>query len=162
MSVILREMRSSRLFIEDREKLGLAYHIRTNADENSDTGYFVTQAGIDNQRVDLAISTILGEYKKISRKKVPEVELKKAKENFKGKTALYLESSDAQASFCAFQELLEKEILAPQEIFKKIDKVSQNDILKVAGDIFRPEKLNLAIIGPFKDKAKFEKLLKFS
>ena len=162
LSVILGEMMSSRLFIEVREKLGLAYHIRTNADENSDTGFLVTQAGIDNQRVDLAISTILGEYKKISRKKVPEVELKKAKENFKGKTALYLESSDAQASFCAFQELLEKEILAPQEIFKKIDKVSQNDILKVAGDIFRPEKLNLAIIGPFKDKAKFEKLLKFS
>jgi len=51
--------------------------------------------------------------------------------------------------------------LAPKEIFKKIDRVTVNDILKVAKDIFQPKKLNLALIGPFKEKEKFEKLLKF-
>ena len=72
---------------------------------------------------------------------------------------LLLESSDAQASFYAGQELLEKKILTPKEIFAKVDKVTQDDILKVAQEIFRPEKLNLALIGPFKDKARFEKIL---
>jgi predicted Zn-dependent peptidase len=72
-----------------------------------------------------------------------------------------LESSNAQALFYGGQELLEKQILTPKEIFSKIDKISVNDILKVSKDIFRPEKLNLALMGPFKDKAKFEKLLKF-
>jgi predicted Zn-dependent peptidase len=70
-----------------------------------------------------------------------------------------LETSDAQASFYAGQEVLEKNILTTKEFFKEIDKVTQNDILKVAKDIFRPEKLNLALIGPFDKKEEFENLL---
>ncbi len=160
LEIILGGMMSSRLFVEIREKLGIAYYIKTNSEIDSDTGYLVTQAGVDNKNVKKAISTILKEYKKISQKKVPKNELKKAKDYIKGKTALLLESSDAQASFYAGQELLEKKILTLKEIFKKIDKISQSDILKVAKDIFQPQKLNLAIIGPFKDKEKFQKLLK--
>jgi predicted Zn-dependent peptidase len=160
LGVILGEMMSSRLFIEVRVKQGIAYYIKTSVDSNPDTGCLVTQTGVDNKNVDKAILTILKEYKKISQKKVPKEELKKAKDNLKGKTALLLESSDAQASFYAGQELLEKKILTPEEVFKKIDKVSQSDILKVAKDIFQPQKLNLALIGPFNDKNRFEKLLK--
>jgi len=151
---------SSRLFEEIRTKLGIAYYIRTAVENNPDTGYLVTLAGIDNKNVEKAISTILKEYKKISQKKIPQVELKKAKDNVKGRTVLELESSDAQASFYAGQELLEKKILTPEEIFAKIDKVRESDILKVAKDIFQPKKLNLALIGPFEDKTKFEQLLK--
>ncbi len=93
--------------------------------------------------------------------KVSATELKKAKENFKGKLAMSLETSNAQALFYGGQELLERQVLTPKEIFSKIDNISVNDILKVAKDIFKPEKLNLALMGPFKDKKKFEKLLKF-
>jgi len=162
LSTILGEsgMMSSRLFVEVREKLGLAYYISTDAEEDSDTGFLVTRAGVDNQRVEKAIETILREYKKISATMVSEKELKKAKDNVKGKLALSLETSDALASFYAGQELMEKKILTPEEIFAKIDKISASDILKVARDIFQPQKLNLALIGPFKDKEKFEKLLK--
>lgn len=160
LEIILGGMMSSRLFIEIREKLGIAYYIKTSADSNPDTGYLVTQAGVDNKKIDKAILTILKEYKKISQKKISNSELKKIKENFKGKLALTLESSDAKAVFYAGQELLEKKILTPKEIFAKIDKITASDILKVAKDIFRPEKLNLALIGPFKDKEKFKKILK--
>ncbi len=160
LEIILGGMMSSRLFIEIREKLGIAYYIKTSADSNPDTGYLVTQAGVDNKKIDKAILTILKEYKKISQKKISNSELKKIKENLKGKLALTLESSDAKAVFYASQELLEKKILTPKEIFAKIDKITASDILKVAKDIFRPEKLNLALIGPFKDKEKFKKLLK--
>lgn len=160
LEIILGGMMSSRLFIEIREKLGIAYYIKTSADSNPDTGYLVTQAGVDNKKIDKAIVTILKEYKKISQKKISSSELKKIKENLKGKLALTLESSDAKAVFYAGQELLEKKILTPKDIFVKIDKITASDILKVAKDIFRPERLNLALIGPFKDKEKFKKLLK--
>ncbi|OGZ24094.1 MAG: hypothetical protein A3A08_00490 [Candidatus Nealsonbacteria bacterium RIFCSPLOWO2_01_FULL_41_9] len=153
-------MMSNRLFTEVREKLGLAYYIRTETDANTDTGFLVTNAGVDNTRVEKSISTILKEYKKISQIRVPLPELKKAKDNIKGKMAIYLETSDSQSNFYGLQELLERKIMTPEELFKEIDKVSQNDILKVAKDIFKPEKLNLALIGPFADKVKFEKLLK--
>ncbi len=160
LGIILGGMMSSRLFIEVREKLGIAYYIKTDIEADPDTGCLVTQAGINNKNIDKAISTILKGYKKISQKKVPALELKKAKDNVKGKLALLLESSDARASFCASQELLEKKILTPKEIFAKINEVRTDDILRVAKDIFKPEKLNLALIGPHKDKSKFQRLLK--
>ena len=160
LTIILGGMMSSRLFIEVRCKLGIAYYINTNSVANPDTGFLSTQTGLDNKNVEKGILTILKEYKKISQKKVPISELKKAKDYLNGKTMLLLESSDAQASFYAGQELLENKILTPKEIFAKIDKITQDDILKVAQEIFRPEKLNLALIGPFKDKKPFEKLLK--
>jgi len=159
LAIILGGMMSSRLFEEIRSKLGIAYYIQTVNETNPDTGFIFTQAGLDNKNIEKGILTILKEYKKISQKKVPEKELKKAQDYLKGKMTLLLESSDAQASFYAGQELLEKKILTPEEIFAKIDKISQGDILKVARDIFKPEKLNLALIGPFRSKEKFEKLL---
>lgn len=159
LGIILGGMMSSRLFEEIRTKLGIAYYIHTAVSADTDCGYLVTQAGIDNKNIEKAISTIIGEYKKISEIKVPIKELKKAKDCIKGKTILELESSDAQTSFYGLQELLENKILTTEEIFRKIDKVSQNDILKVAKDIFQPKKLNLALIGPFEEKETFKKLL---
>lgn len=160
LGIILGGMMSSRLFIEVRERLGLAYYISTDVLADPDTGFLVTQAGVDNKNIEKAIATILREYKKISQKKVPAEELKKAKEYIKGKMTLLLEVSDAKASFYGVQELIENKILTPREIYAKIDKVRAEDVLKLAKDIFQPQKLNLALIGPFKDKAKFQKLLK--
>jgi predicted Zn-dependent peptidase len=163
LGVILGEggMLSSRMFIEVRSKLGLAYYISTDVECDTDTGFLVTRAGVDSGRIDLALKTILKEYKRASEEKVSEAELKKAKDNIKGKMALSLETSDAQAFFYAGQELVERKIMSTEEIFKKIDKVTANDILKLAKEIFRAEKLNLAIMGPFKEKEYFQKLLKF-
>ncbi|MFH1180896.1 MAG: pitrilysin family protein [bacterium] len=159
LGVILGGMMSSRLFVEVRERLGLTYYIKTAIEDNADTGYLVTQVGVDNKRVEQTISVILKEYKRVSQEKISAAELKKAKDYVKGKMVLELEPSDTKAFFYAGQELLEKKILLSEQVFKKIDKVSENDILKVAGDIFRPENLNVALVGPFKDKDKFSKLL---
>lgn len=159
LGIILGGMMSSRLFIKVRERLGIAYYINTSVSADTDTGYLVTQAGVDSKKIKPGISAILKEYKDISRKKVPEKELKKAKDYVRGKTTLLLESSNAKAFFYAGQELLERKILTPEAIFKKIDKITQDDILKVARDIFQPKKLNLALIGPFKEKKRFERIL---
>ena len=160
LGIILGGMMSSRLFMEIRERLGLAYYIKTSAEASPDTGFLVTQAGVDNKKAEKAIVTILKEYKKISQERVPAAEIKKAKEYLKGKMALLLEPSDVLASFYGLQELLEKQILTPKEIYGKINKVSARDVQLVARDLFRPDKLNLALIGPFKEKKSFQKILK--
>jgi len=159
LATILGGMMSSRLFISIRGK-GLAYYIGTSSQMYTDAGYLVSAAGIDNQRVERAIVSILKGHKDLKSKKIKKAELKKAKDYLKGILALSLESSDAQTIFYGIQELLEERILTLKEIFVRIDEVSQKDILELAQDIFRPEKLNLALIGPFKEKQKFEKLLK--
>jgi len=162
LSVILGGNMSSRLFIKVRERNGLAYSIHTSADNATDAGYLVTQAGIDHKNLEKAIKLILQEYKNLKNKKIVEKELQKAKDYVKGITSLSLDSSDFQASFYSLQELLEKDILTPEEKFKKIDEVSADDIKKIAEDIFLPEKLNLAVIGPFEQKelARLKQLLK--
>jgi len=151
LAIILGGNMSSRLFIKVRERSGLAYSVHTSADSFTDTGYLVTQAGIDNKNLEKTIKLILEEYKNLRDEKITEKELQKAKDYIKGKMSLSLDDSDHQASFYAMQELFENQILSPEEKFAKIDKVSVDDIKKVAEDIFVSEKLNLAVIGPVDD-----------
>ncbi len=162
LSVILGGNMSSRLFIKVRERNGLAYSIHTLTDNSTDTGYLVTQAGIDHKNLEKSVKLILEEYKNLKAQKIKSRELQKAKDYLKGVMSLSLDSSDSQASFYAAQELLEETILTPEEKFRKIDQVSINDIKKVAEDIFSEGKLNLALIGPFnqKDSERLKQLLK--
>jgi len=156
---ILGGMMSSRMFEKIRTKLGLAYHIHTFSSSNPDTGSLATYAGIKNEKIKQGLKAILNEYKKISEKKISEKELKKAKENIKGKQTLLLEAPEMLAAFYGEEELFENHIFTLKEIFNKIDKTTVSDILKTAKEIFQPRKLNLALVGPFKDKNIFEKLL---
>lgn len=160
MSAILGGMMSSRLFISVREKKGLAYYVRSAAESYTDSGYFVTQAGVANKKVAEAIEAILIEYKKIRDQKIGALEITKAKDWLQGTLRLGLETSDELASWVGVQELLRQEILTPEQIFSKIKAVSAEDLARVAKDIFRPDKLNLALIGPFKEKGRFKRLLK--
>ena len=160
LGLILGGMMSSRLFSQVREKLGLCYYIRTSASLNPDTGFLMTQAGVDNSRVEKAIQAVLKEYKKIASAKISQKELKKVKDHIKGKMILAFENSDAQASFYGAQELLENKILTPEQVYDKINKVTVSDIYKVSKDIFKPAKLNLALIGPIKSKSKLWTILR--
>jgi len=74
---------------------------------------------------------------------------------------LSLELSDDIANFYGGQELLKKEILEAEEKAKKIRKVTESQVQALAKSIFKNNKLNLALIGPFKEKVKFLKILKF-
>lgn len=151
---------SSRLFIEVRERRGLAYHVRTSVDAFEDCGYLATQAGVNHDKLEITIETILNEYRKIATEKVGKKELQNAKDFIKGKSVMGFESSDEVAMFFVDQEAKKKKIMTLPEIFKNIDKVTENDILRVAKEIFQNKKLNLAVIGPHKDGKKLEKILK--
>lgn len=159
LAVILGGMMSSRLFIKVRERLGLAYYIHTSVSADRDTGFLVTAAGLHNNKVEKGIEVILKEYKAMCSKRVSNEELQKAKDFIKGKMSLTLETSDAKANFFAIQELLKSQILTPEQIYRELDKITTDDIIELAREIFRPEKLNLAIIGPFKDETKLQSLL---
>lgn len=160
LSLILGEGMSSRLFTRIREKHGLVYSIFSGVDTTTDTGSLAIYAGVGNGKVKKALSETLDEIKKIKTKGVTDAELKKAKDNFKGKTLIGLETSDEWASFVGGQEVITKKILSPEEVLKKINKLTKKDILEVAREIFKGEKMNLALIGPFKEKKEFDDILK--
>lgn len=159
LGAILGGGMSSRLFIEVRERRGLAYYIKSGTELYQDVGNFQTQAGVDLKRINQAIKIILKEYQKIKEKLTAE-ELNRAKEYLKGRLLLKLEDTHALAFFYTSSLLLEEKIKTPEQVIKKIDQVQKKDVFKVARDIFTPQKLNLAIIGPFKNKQQFVKLLK--
>ncbi len=159
LSAILGGGMSSRLFIEVRERRGLAYYVRSESTEYHDVGNFVTQAGVDLKRINDAIKVILSQYYHIANDNVSAGELVKAKEFLKGRLILELEDSKNVAGIYGFQELLEGKIDTPSQILAKVDKVTSADIKRVASDIFRKNKMNLAVIGPFKNSSKFAKLL---
>jgi predicted Zn-dependent peptidase len=160
LSIILGGGMSSRLFIEVRERRGLAYYIKTGGEAYEDVGYLSTNAGVEHKNLEKTIKIILAEYKKIARKKVSEKELQKAKDMVKGAIAMGMESSDEVAMFFANQEVSEGKIITLQEKFALIDKVTPNDILRVAKNIFKENKINLAVIGPHKNINRLQKELK--
>ncbi len=162
LSAILGGGMSSRMWATIRERKALAYYVSVYSYEDLDSGFLVTQAGINNNKVEEAIKEILEQFSLLKNKKISLKELNKAKDFIIGSEILSMESSDAQASFYAFQELMKKDILTPDEIFAKIKAVNREEVLKVAEDIFQLPKLNLALIGPLeeKNKNKFLKILR--
>lgn len=153
---------SSRLFSEVREKRGLAYYVRSHSDEYADCGSLVSMAGIDPKRVKDAIAVMVEQYQIIADGKmdITDKELKKAKEYMKGHLVLELEDSRAVSTFYAHQELLEKEVLNPDKVLEKIDKVTKEEIEEVGKKYFKNEGLNLALIGNFEDRQALEELVR--
>jgi len=161
LAVILGGNMSSRLFTTIREKYGLAYYIKAGVETYQDTGLLMVQAGLDKKRAKQGIRLILEELKNIKDNGVSHEELLAAKEFLKGKLVLDLEDSESIADWYGRQELLLGKTFTPAEKIKKVSSISVEQIKKVAQDIIKQRKLNLALISPFKDRADFFELLKF-
>lgn len=160
LAAILGGGMSSRLFTEIRERRGLAYYVRCSPMHYTDNGHLTAHAGVRLDKIEEAIRVILSEYGKIKSSQVSKKELQKAKEYIKGKFALSLEDTFSMADFVAEQEVLENRIETAEGVIKGIDKVAIKDIQRVAKEFFVNSRLNLAIIGPYEDETKFERLLK--
>lgn len=160
LATILGGGMSSRLFLEVREKRGLAYSVHAWVDKYPDTGYLAVQAGVEHGKLEKTISTILAEFRKIKRVKVSSAELKKAKAYIKGTTTLSLETSDEVAVQAASSLVNLGKIRTLEDTLRGVDKVTSDDIQRVAKDILRTESLNLAIIGPHLHKDKLLTLLR--
>lgn len=160
LNTILGHGMSSRLFTEVREKRGLAYSVHSYRNAYPDTGYLAVQAGVAHDKLEKTIEVILDEFRKLKRTAVSKAELKKAKDYIKGRQALSLETSDSVAGYLAGSLTSVNKIHTPEEVVKKIDKVTAADIQRVARDIFKTESLNLAIVGPHAHKNALLSILK--
>jgi predicted Zn-dependent peptidase len=162
LSTVLGGGMSSRLFTEVRERRGLAYYIFGYNQSYTDAGTLFAQGGVDINRIDEAVRTIVAEFKRIAEEPVSEDELEKARNFAKGRLVLSLEDPKGTILFGLRTEVLEDKIREPDEVLSGFDSVTLEDIQRVAQDIVREDRLNLAVIGPFDDADRFEKLLSFS
>lgn len=160
LSNILGEKSSSRLFMGIREKLGLAYYVGSSTWLNKDEGFLLVRAGVSHGNLRKTTDKIMEILRDLRDKGVTKKELKEAKTNLRGQMALGFETTDQVGDFYGEQELFYGKIEQPAEILKKIEKVTQDDILKVARDIFRPKKISMAVIGSHKDAGKKEQYYK--
>jgi predicted Zn-dependent peptidase len=161
LNTLLGDGMSSRLFQEIREKRGLAYSVSSFGSALADCGYFGSYAAVDPKNAADTLRAMLGEWGRLASEQVSAEELNKAKELIKGGILLSMEDTHSIAGWFGYQEALRQKIMTVDDVTKKVDAVTAQDIQRVAKDIFRNEWLNLAIVGPFKGEGKFVKGLRF-
>jgi predicted Zn-dependent peptidase len=149
LNTILGQGMSSRLFLEVREKRGLAYSVYSYVSPYLDAGLTGVYAGVHADQIEQALAAILEELDRIRQEPVSDDELGKAKEFTKGHLQLQMEDSFAVASWIGRQECLEEKVLSVEEVLDKVDAVTATDIQRVAQRLLRQEKLNLAVVGPY-------------
>ena len=159
LTTILGGGMSSRLFTEVRERRGLAYYVFGHNNSYTDAGSLYAQAGVDINRIDEAIETIVAELRRIADEPVPTDELEKARSSAKGRFVLQLESPHGTIMFGLRREVLEGRAVEPSEILAGLDAVTAEDVQRVAQEVLGSNALNFALIGPFDDAERFEKLL---
>ena len=160
-NAILGDGMSSRLFLEVREKRGLAYDVHSYVSGFADSGAVVVSAGVEPEQIEPAMDAILAQIDRIRQERVPETELRKVKEYLKGRTVLSLEDSSSVAQWYASQELLTSELLTPDEALDRIEAVSVDDVLRVSQRVFTADWLNLSAIAPAPDEDHLHSRLRF-
>ena len=159
LSDVLGGGMSSRLFHRLREELGAAYYIHASAEFLIDHGYLGVGAGVDHKKLEMVLKAILEELERLRDDLVDAKELQKSKDHLIGGLILSLETSDELAAFYGGQEVLTRSILRPPDLIANIRKVKAEEVRAVARQLLRGHKLNLAIIGPYKNSSPFQKAL---
>jgi predicted Zn-dependent peptidase len=159
LATVLGGGMSSRLFTEVRERRGLAYYVYGINHSYTDAGSLYAQAGVDINRIDEAVTTIVAELKRIAAEPVPPDELEKARNFAKGRFVLQLENPQGLILFGLRREVLEGAAVEPDEVMAAIDAVTAEDVQRVAQELIADNRLKLALIGPFDDADRFQKLL---
>ncbi len=159
LSVILGGNMSSRLFIQIRERRGLCYSIRAGHQAREDVGLFQVSAGLDKTRFGEAVKAIFKELKEAAKNGVTAEELQRAKDFIRGQTVLAFEDSSFQAGWYGKDWLFRKRLETPDERMKRFAKVTKAEIKAMARQLFRPEQMAAAVIGPLGSPQKVKKLI---
>lgn len=150
LDIIFGHSFSSRLFMEIREKRKLAYAVFSGIDFYQDAGVFNVYAGVDRKRLAEALAAILAEMEKVGGKGsegISEKELVKAKSFLRGKTLVLMDDPSAQAAFFAKRFLFDHEVVEPEEILKRYEKVNKDELVAIARELFKKEKINFVVMG---------------
>ena len=159
MTAVLGGGMSSRLFLEVRERLGLAYYVYGYHQAYSDTGTLFSQAGVDIDRIDQAVATIIAEFRKLAADRVPEDELRRCKNYLKGRMVLQLEDPKGLLLFGLRREVLEGQAAEIDEVLAGVEAVTADDIQRLARQVIVDDGLNFALVGPFDDQQRFLDIL---
>jgi predicted Zn-dependent peptidase len=159
LSTVLGGGMSSRLFLEVRERRGLAYYVHGSAQAYTDTGTLVAQAGVDITRIDEAIRVMTEQFQRMADEPVPDDELEKARSFAKGRFVLQTESPQGLIMFGLRREVLEGEAVEPADVLAGLDAVTVADVNRVAKDLIGRDALYFAAIGPFEDESRFVDIL---
>ena len=147
MNTIFGGSMSSRLFIEIRERRGLAYLVRSGGDNFRDTGYQSVRIGLESKNINKAIAVVKSEMEKLIKKGPSKREVEDAKTHIHGGLTLSFEDSSVQASYYANQSLFADKIKTPEQRLREIDKVTKEQVQILAKKVFNWKKIRLAIIG---------------
>ena len=160
LNVILGDCMSSRLFLNLRERQSLTYDVNSSTNHFKDCGSLVVYCGVEPRKSREAVRAVIGELDNMRHEAAPQ-EIAKAKEYSKGRLLLRMEDTRAVASWLASQELLQGHVFTPEDAVRRIDDVTAQDVARVAEDLFREDKLRLALVGPHRSDKSFVKLLHF-
>jgi predicted Zn-dependent peptidase len=159
LGTVLGTGMSSRLFLEVRERRGLAYYVYALNSPFTDAGTLFSQAGVDLNRAEEAVEVIATEFRKLADEVVPAQELEKARALAKGRFVLQTESPNGLIMFGLRREVLEGRAAEPEDVLAGLDAVTAEDVQRVAQDVIGSQGMRCAVIGPFDDASVFEKLL---
>ncbi|HZT97687.1 MAG TPA: pitrilysin family protein [Chloroflexota bacterium] len=148
LATILGGSSTSRLFVQVRERLALAYDVHAYSNKLADAGSVVVYAGVDPGRADDAVSAIMHEIERLRRRVVTEDELRKTVEYMKGRLYLGLEDTHAIASWIGWQELLLGRIEPPESVVAALERIDGRHIRELANRLLQPDQLHIAAIGP--------------
>lgn len=160
LAEILGKGMSSRLFTKLRDEMGACYYVSAINEMYKDRGRFNISTGINSSRIKEVIRAILAECINLSQTLVSESELSKAKEHLLGHLYMGVETTDAIAEFYTEQEVLTGKPKTPKGYDKLIRNVRARDVMSVAKDIFKNDRLNLAIVGAVSDEKGIKRALK--
>ncbi len=159
LATVLGSGMSSRLFVEVRERRGLAYYVYGLNHSYTDAGSLLAQAGVDLARVDEAVQVVVEQFRRLAEEPVPADELEKARSLAKGRFVLQTESPQGLILFGLRREVLEGRAAEPEELLAGLDAVTAEDLQRVAQDVIAADALHVAVIGPFDDDDRFAKLV---
>jgi predicted Zn-dependent peptidase len=148
LTSILGGSMSSRLFLEIRERRGLAYDIHSYGNTVADTGSLVTYAAVDPKHCTDVLREVLRQMNLLRSGNVTAAELEKVKDNYKGRLLLGLEDTQSVAGWCGVQQALYGEIRQPEDVCDDVDRVSLEDVQRIAAECFETEYLRLVALGP--------------
>ena len=148
LNTVLGEGMSSRLFLNIRERLGLAYDVHSFTQKYRDTGYLGIYLGVDPKRAVRAVEAAIAELRSMRDQDLLEEELDRAKEFTKGRLRLELETTNGVAFWLTYQLLVMGEIRTIEDELAMVDAVTAADVRRVARDILAGP-IQLAVIGPF-------------
>ena len=148
LNTVLGEGMSSRLFLNIRERLGLAYDVHSFSQKHRDTGYLGVYIGVEPKKAVDAVNGVMAELRGLAENEVAAEELARAKEFTKGRLRLELETTNGVAFWLTYQESLLGEIKTIDEELTLVDAVTAADVKRVAEDVLRGP-MQMAVIGPF-------------